>query len=214
MVTIAPSILSANLWEFGKQIEQMMTLGVDTFHIDVMDRHFVPNLGYSQEIVKVLKKNSTAICDVHLMVEHPEAMIMDFINAGADYLTIHAESTVHPYRALQMIQEQGVKVGLALNPGTSLASVKELLPLVDRLLIMTVNPGFGGQSFLESQLAKIAEAKALREEFGYTYDIEVDGGINDKTASSCIKAGAEVLVSGSYLFHHSNWQEALLQLQE
>lgn len=213
MAEITPSILSANLWHFGQDIKQLTALGIQQFHVDIMDHHFVPNLAYGAEVVRTLKKNSEALCDVHLMVEGPEAFLDEFIAAGADWITIHFESTPHCYRCIQYIQSQGVKAGLALNPGTSLDSVSELLPLVDRLLIMTVNPGFGGQHFIKGQLAKIQAATQWKQAQQAKYDIQVDGGINDQTATLCIEAGAEVLVSGSYLFQHEDWAQALASLQ-
>lgn len=214
MKMISPSILSADLWNLGEDINEMISLGAQSIHIDVMDHHFVPNLGFSPQVVSALRKNVDVELDVHLMTEHPEDMIVSFADAGADVITIHVESTPHLHRAIQMIKAEGVRAGIAINPGTPITLLQEILPLVDRVLVMTVNPGFGGQEFIPSMIDKIHTLTLLRQNTGADFEIEVDGGINDITGKIAVKSGADILVAGSYLFGASSRKEAMVSLQQ
>lgn len=214
MKQIAPSILSADLWRLGDEVQEMIELGANAIHIDVMDQHFVPNLGFSAQVVSALRQNVEVELDVHLMCDHPETMLMDFADAGADVITIHAESTPHAHRALQMIKSQGIRAGIAVNPGTPVTMIQELLPLVDRVLVMTVNPGFGGQNFISAMIDKIRTIALLREHTNASFDIEVDGGINDVTGAICANVGADVFVAGSYLFNAKDRTQAMQALRE
>lgn len=215
MKQIAPSILSANLWNLGEEVQEMVDLGANAIHIDVMDQHFVPNLGFSAQVVSDLRQQlvNTEL-DVHLMCEQPETMLQPFIDAGADVVTIHTESTPHLHRAIQMIKDQGVRAGIALNPGTPVTMLQEVLPLVDRVLVMTVNPGFGGQAFISSMIDKIKTLTLLREHTSASFDIEVDGGINEVTGAICAAVGAEVFVAGSYLFGADDRSAAMQALRQ
>ena len=214
MKKIAPSILSADLFNLGHDLKSFLEFGCQEIHIDVMDHHFVPNLGFSPQVVRALARQTDCVLDVHLMCENPEAMIPLFAEAGADIITIHVESTPHTHRAIQMIKNQGVKAGVALNPGTPISQVQELLRYVDRVLVMTVNPGFGGQAFIPEMIDKIKTLALLRENTGAHFDIEVDGGINEVTGEICALAGAEVFVAGSYLFNAQDRKEAYTKLDE
>lgn len=214
MKMIAPSILSADLWNLGEDVSEMIELGAEAIHIDVMDHHFVPNLGFSPQVVSALRRNVDVELDVHLMTENPEKMITSFSDAGADVITVHVESTPHLHRAIQMIKAEGVRAGVAINPGTPITLLQEVLPIVDRVLVMTVNPGFGGQAFITSMIDKIHTLTLLRENTGAHFDIEVDGGINDLTGKIAVKSGADILVAGSYLFGADSRKDAMQALKE
>lgn len=214
MKMIAPSILSADLWNLGEDVSEMIELGAEAIHIDVMDHHFVPNLGFSPQVVSALRRNVDVELDVHLMTENPEKMITSFSDAGADVITVHVESTPHLHRAIQMIKAEGVRAGVAINPGTPITLLQEVLPIVDRVLVMTVNPGFGGQAFITSMIDKIHTLTLLRENTGAHFDIEVDGGINDLTGKIAVKSGADILVAGSYLFGADSRKDAMQSLKE
>ncbi len=196
---IAPSILSADFFELGKELSRIES--AEWIHVDAMDGHFVPNLTFGAMIVEAIRPHTDRFIDCHLMVENPEKMIASFSEAGADMITVQAESTPHLHRTIQSIQDQGVKAGLALNPGTSVESVLPLLSMVDMVLVMTVNPGFGGQAFIPEMLDKIGKLNILREQEDHDYLIQVDGGINAETAKECLDRGADVLVAGSYIFN-------------
>lgn len=198
---LAPSILSADFANLQRDIELVEQLGADYIHVDVMDGQFVPNITLGPNVVSAIRPVTKLPLDVHLMIIEPENYIEDFAKAGADIITVHAEATPHIYRAVQMIQAAGVKAGVVINPGTPLSAIEYVLDLVDQVLIMTVNPGFGGQTFIESSLDKIAILKAWKEEKGYHYDIEVDGGIDPITARRCKEAGANIFVAGSYIYN-------------
>lgn len=197
---IAPSILSADFANLQRDIQLMETAGVDYIHVDVMDGQFVPNITLGPNVVSAIRPITKLPLDVHLMIANPERYIEDFAKAGADIITAHVEATPHIHRVVQMIRAQGVKAGVVLNPGTPVSTIHHVLDMVDMVLIMTVNPGFGGQSFITSGLDKIKELAAYRETHQLQFDIEVDGGIVPETAKQCQAAGANVFVAGSYIY--------------
>jgi ribulose-phosphate 3-epimerase len=196
---IAPSILSAdfaNLLEDVKEVEE----DADLLHIDVMDGHFVPNITIGPVVVKALRQYTTLPFDVHLMIENPDFYIEDFVKAGADIITVHQEACVHLHRTIQRIKTHEIKVGVALNPATPLETLKYILEYVDMVLVMTVNPGFGGQKFIDSMLRKIKELDNIRKEQNLSFEIEVDGGINVNNIKQVVEAGADIIVAGSAIF--------------
>lgn len=200
MIKLAPSILSADFANLQRDIELVERHGADYIHVDVMDGHFVPNITLGPNIVKAIRPVTKLPLDVHLMITEPEKYIHAFAEAGADIIGIHAEATPHIHRAIQMIVAENVKAEIVINPGTPVSVIEHVLSMCDQVLVMTVNPGFGGQSFIEESLEKIAVLAALKEEKGYHYDIEVDGGIVPETAKRCLEAGANVFVAGSYIY--------------
>lgn len=210
---IAPSILSADFANLERDIQLVEKLGADYIHVDVMDGQFVPNITFGPNVVSAIRPITKLPLDVHLMIVQPENYIEAFAKAGADIITVHQESTTHIHRAIQMIKAAGVKAGVVINPGTPLVAIENVLELVDQVLIMTVNPGFGGQSFIESALDKIAQLKEWKETKGYTYDIEVDGGIIPETAERCKEAGANVFVAGSYIYDSESPRERVEALR-
>jgi ribulose-phosphate 3-epimerase len=213
-IRIAPSILSANFAALGEDIRKVEDAGAQLLHVDVMDGHFVPNITIGPPVVKSIKQVTRIPLDVHLMISNPEKFIPAFANAGAAMLTVHAESTVHLDRTLNFIRSQNVLVGVSLNPATPLVAVEHVLGLVDMLLIMTVNPGFGGQKFIPYTVEKIKQARRLIEERNYRCVIEVDGGIDAPTIPTVVKAGAEVLVAGSAIFHAPDPAQKVKELLE
>lgn len=198
---IAPSILSANFAKLGEEIEDVERGGADWIHVDVMDGHFVPNITLGPLVVDAIRPRTKLPLDVHLMIEQPDRYIPDFAKAGADIITVHAEACTHLHRTVHLIREHGVKAGVALNPATPLAAVETMLGEVDLVLQMTVNPGFGGQSFIPLTLGKIEALRRTLDERGLDrVHIEVDGGVNDQTAALVARAGADVLVAGNAVF--------------
>ncbi|WP_150959705.1 ribulose-phosphate 3-epimerase [Paenibacillus residui] len=197
---IAPSILSADFGRLAEDIDIVEKGGADWIHVDVMDGHFVPNLTLGPLIVEAIRPGTSLPLDVHLMIEKPERYISAFAKAGADYITVHAETCPHLHRTLHMIKEEGAKAGIALNPATPLSVLDHVLEEADLVLIMTVNPGFGGQRFIHSMLPKISELRRRIERTGREIALEVDGGINEETAPLVTEAGADVLVAGSAVF--------------
>ena len=213
MIKIAPSILSADFSNLGEEIQNIEKAGADYIHIDVMDGSFVPNITIGNEVVKALRTKTQLPFDVHLMINNPDNHIKAFVEAGADIITIHAEASIHLDRSLSLIKSFDKKVGVSLVPSTHEDALDYILEKLDLILVMTVNPGFGGQKFLSSQLKKIENIRKKIEKSGKKIELEVDGGINDQTARIAIEAGADVLVSGSYIFGNKNYQQAIQNLK-
>ncbi len=211
---IAPSILSANFAELGNEIKDVEKGGADYIHVDVMDGHFVPNITLGPMIVEAIRPLTTLPLDVHLMIENPSQYIAAFADAGADYITVHVEADPHLHRTIQMIKSKGVKAGVVLNPATPAEMIKPVLQDVDMVLLMTVNPGFGGQSFIPSVVPKIKQIREWANEINPTLEIEVDGGINPETAAICAEAGADVFVAGSAIYNQSDRGAAIEELKK
>ena len=214
MIKIAPSILSADFSKLGEEIIKIAVAGADMVHIDVMDGHFVPNLTLGAPIVKSLRKITDLPFDVHLMINNPENLIDDFIDAGADIITVHMESTNHLHRLIQKIKSKGVKAAVSLNPATPLNTLDEILSDLDMVLLMSVNPGFGGQSFIPSTLDKLARLREMITAKNLNIDIQVDGGINVETAPEVIKHGANILVAGSAVYGSKDIKDTIAKLKK
>lgn len=210
---IAPSILSADFARLGEDIAAVAEAGADVIHIDVMDGHFVPNITIGPLVVKAVHRITDLPLDVHLMIENADRYLEDFANAGADWITVHVETGYHLHRTIHRIKELGKKAGAVLNPATPLASLEEILPDLDLVMLMTVNPGFGGQSFIESSLAKISRLKKMIDERGLAVAIEVDGGVSPKTIGAIAAAGANIFVAGSAVFGQDDYARVIAELK-
>ncbi|MGQ0812181.1 MAG: ribulose-phosphate 3-epimerase [Nitrospiraceae bacterium] len=212
-VRIAPSILSADFARLADEVACVERGGADLLHIDVMDGHFVPNLTVGPPIVEALRKVTKLPLDVHLMMTNPDSFIPEFAEAGADYLTVHVETCPHLHRTVQLIKERGVKAGVTLNPATSIGSLEEIVREADLILVMSVNPGFGGQHFIHSSLQKIARIRQLIERTESRAVLEVDGGVKVDNAAEIIQAGAEILVAGSAIFSSPDYKATIVALR-
>jgi ribulose-phosphate 3-epimerase len=211
---IAPSILAADFANLGAAVRTMESAGVRLIHVDVMDGHFVPNISIGVPVVASLRKATQLLLDVHLMIECPERYVQAFARAGANTLLVHQESTVHLDRVLAMIREEGCRAGVVINPATPVSTLSEVLAQVDQVLVMSVNPGYGGQQFIPYSLDKIRELRDLRARNHYNYRIEVDGGVSMENAAQLVRAGAEILVAGTSVFHDEHPAEAFKRLQQ
>ena len=209
MVKIAPSILSADFSKLGEEILAVEKGGADYIHIDVMDGHFVPNITIGPLIVDAIRPITKLPLDVHLMIENPDQYIEAFAKAGADYITVHVEASRHLHRTIQNIKSYGVKAGVVLNPATPVESIQHIIADIDMVLLMSVNPGFGGQKFIPEVLPKIRKVKEMAEQKGLDIEIEIDGGVNSETAKLCMEAGANVLVAGSAIYNQEDYAKAI-----
>ena len=209
MIKLAPSILSADFAKLLEDVKKVEKAGCEYLHIDVMDGHFVPNITLGPGIVKSLRRDVNMVFDTHLMIENPDNYIKDFVDAGSDLIVVHVEACRHLHRTIQSIKSHNVKAGVALNPATPIESIKHVLEDVDMVLIMTVNPGFGGQSFIEGMIDKIKELKQIIDEKNLKIDIQVDGGIKPSNIHQVVEAGANVIVAGSAIFNSENIEETV-----
>jgi len=214
MIKIAPSILSANFLSLGEEIKAAETAGADMLHIDIMDGHFVPNITIGPFIVEAIRTITSLPLDVHLMIEKPDSYLRDFIKAGADYLTIHYEASIHLHRTVQRIKESGVRAGVSLNPATPVWSLEDIVPDIDLVLLMSVNPGFGGQEFIPQVIDKIKMLKKLIREKGLSPSIEIDGGVKLENIPDIIAAGADILVMGSAFFNAEDYANVVRKFRE
>ncbi len=214
-IKIAPSILSADFGRLGEQIAEAENGGADYIHVDIMDGHFVPNITIGPLVVRAIKPWTKLPLDVHMMIASPEQFIAEFVEAGADIITVHAEACKHLHRVVHQIKESGAKAGVAINPATPLSAVEEVLSDLDQVLVMTVNPGFGGQAFIGSVVDKIKGMRTILDDRGLAVDLEVDGGISAKTARTAAEAGARVLVAGSAVYNkQTSVADAIAELRK
>jgi ribulose-phosphate 3-epimerase len=213
-IEIAPSILAANFAKLGDDVRLVEEAGADIIHVDVMDGHFVPNISLGIPVVQSLRKATRLPLDVHLMIEQPEAYIEDFIRAGGSRILVHQEATVHLDRALAMIREHGAEAGVAINPATPVTMLSEVLHKVDTVLVMTVNPGFGGQKFIANSYDKIRQLYEMRARYNATFRIEVDGGVEPENTAELAQAGANTFVAGTSIFHTADPAAATRQLKK
>lgn len=214
MKLIAPSILSADFSKLGDEIKAVEEAGADWIHVDVMDGHFVPNITMGPIVVEAVKKSTTLPADVHLMIEHPDRYISDFVSAGADYISVHVEACVHLNRTLQMIKEAGIKAGAVLNPATPIQSLEWVLDMLDFVLLMSVNPGFGGQAFIPNTLERIQGVRKMISDRNLPTLIQVDGGVNIRTIQEISEAGTDVFVAGSAIFGSPDYKETIKGLRK
>ena len=214
MIKLAPSILSADFARLLEDVKKVEKAGCEYLHIDVMDGHFVPNITLGPGIVKSLRKDVDMVFDAHLMIENPDNYIKEFADAGCDIIVVHQEACTHLHRTIQNIKSHGIKAGVALNPATPIETIKYVLEDVDMVLLMSVNPGFGGQSYIPVVTKKIKELRALIDEMGLDIDIEVDGGVKPSNISEVVNAGANVIVAGSAIFNAGDIDEAVKSLRE
>jgi len=210
---IAPSILSANILNLEKDIKAIEEAGADMIHVDIMDGHFVPNITYGPALVKSLRKATKLFLDVHLMIANPQTFIEQFAMAGADNITVHAEVSTPIAQLHELVKSQGKSFGISIKPDNSVDNISEYLDIIDLLLVMTVYPGFGGQKFIESTLDSITRASELKYENGFRFEIEVDGGLNDKTVRKAAAAGANIIVAGDYIFKSTDYKSAIASLR-
>ncbi|GAE33906.1 ribulose-phosphate 3-epimerase [Halalkalibacter akibai] len=213
MIKIAPSILSADFSKLGEDIKEVELGGADYIHVDVMDGHFVPNITIGPLVVEAIRPITNLPLDVHLMIENPDQFIPQFAKAGADILSVHVEACTHLHRTVHLIKDYGVRAGIVLNPATPVEVIEPIIEDVDLVLLMTVNPGFGGQRFIESVLTKIKKVSELAKSRNLTIDIEVDGGVNFTTAKKCVEAGANVLVAGSAIYNEIDRAKAIAEIR-
>lgn len=214
MAKIAPSILAADFAKLGSEITDICRGGCDYIHIDIMDGAFVPNISFGSAVMKSLNNYASVPYDVHLMILNPDQYLEEFVTDNTEYITVHYEACPHICRTISHIKEQGVKAGVSINPGTPVSCLESVLPFVDMVLVMSVNPGFGGQKFIPETAEKVAELNKLRKSKGYSFEIEVDGGISDKNAGLLTSNGADVLVAGSAVFNHDNRAEAIMKIKQ
>jgi ribulose-phosphate 3-epimerase len=214
MVKISPSILSADFSRLGEEIKDAEKAGADLIHVDVMDGHFVPNITIGPLVVKAARKSASVPLDVHLMIEAPDNYIKEFAESGADIITVHEEASVHLHRTIQNIRECGVKAGVSLNPATPVSNIEFILPYIDMVLVMSVNPGFGGQKFIPEALSKIEALKNIIVERKLKIDIEVDGGVNTDNVADVVRAGADIVVMGSAFYNSDNYAETVKKVRE
>ena len=214
MIKIAPSILAADFAKLGQEVKEVEAAGAELIHIDVMDGHFVPNISFGAIALEAIRPLSTLPMDVHLMIENPDQYIEQFAKAGADYITVHVEACRHLHRTIQLIRSYGVKPGVVLNPHTPIETIQHVLEDVDMVLFMTVNPGFGGQKFIESVVPKIEALSKIIKQRGLHVEIEIDGGINAETIVPCAKAGATIFVAGSAIYSKKDRAQALQEIKQ